>query len=171
MNGTPTTVYTGRVFRVELDKVSLANGKQVELAIVRHPPSVILIPMLDDGRVMMIKQYRHALGRHIWEVPAGNIDPGEAPEAAAARECEEEIGLVPTTVERLGAFFPVPGYCDEQMIFFRVSGLKPPPPTSTHKPDDDEDIQTQPMTPADAKAMVARGEVVDLKTAYALALI
>ena len=119
----------------------------------------------------MIRQYRHALGRKIWEVPAGNLEPDESPDAAAARECEEEIGLVPAMVERLGGFFPVPGYCDEEMIFFRVSGLKPPAPDSTHRPDDDEDIESRAMLPAEAKAMVERGEIIDLKTAYALTLI
>lgn len=166
-----TIVYSGRVFTVEVDKVRLPNGKEAQLAIVRHPPSVVLIPLQDDGRVVMIKQYRHALKREIWELPAGSVDVGETPEAAAARECEEEIGLVPTRIERLGSFFPIPGYGDEEMIFFRVSGLRPPPPNSPHKPDDDEDIQNQPMAAADAKAMVARGEIVDLKTAYALTLI
>jgi ADP-ribose pyrophosphatase len=166
-----TTVYSGRVFTVELDHVRLPSGKEADLAIVRHSPSVVLIPVRDDGRVVMIKQYRHALKREMWELPAGSVDAGETPEAAAARECEEEIGLAPSRIERLGSFFPVPGYCDEEMIFFRVSGLKAPPPNSPHKPDDDEDIQSQPMTAADAKAMILRGEIVDLKTAYALTLV
>ena len=92
-------------------------------------------------------------------------------DAAAARECEEEIRRVPHRIERLGAWYPTPGYCDEEMIFFRVSDLRPPPPDSTHKPDEDEDIESRSFTIADARAMVARGEIVDLKTAYALTLI
>jgi ADP-ribose pyrophosphatase len=166
-----TTVFTGRVFAVETETVSLPGGTRTKLDIIRHPPSVILLPILDDGRVVMIRQYRHAVKRVIWEVPAGNLDPGEAPESAAARECEEEIGLVPSRVEWLGSFYPVPGYCDEEMIFFRVSGLTPPPPDSPHRPDEDEDIQPHPMTPAEAKALLARGEIIDLKTAYALTLL
>ena len=133
-------VYKGRVFSVEVDKVVLANGREAELAIVRHRPSVVLIPVQDDGQIVMIRQYRHALERDIWELPAGNVDDGESAEAAAARECEEEIGQVPTKIERLGSFYPTPGYCDEEMIFFRVSGLRPPAPDSTHEPDEDEDI-------------------------------
>jgi ADP-ribose pyrophosphatase len=164
-------VYKGRVFFVEVQKVVLSNGHEVELAIVRHRPSVVLIPVQDDGRIVMIRQYRHALERDIWELPAGNVDEGESAEAAAARECEEEIGQVPAKVERLGSFYPTPGYCDEEMIFFRVSGLRPPAPGSTHKPDEDEDIESRAMSAADAKAMVKRGEVIDLKTAYALTLI
>ena len=164
-------VYKGRVFSVEVEKVVLPNGRETELAIVRHRPSVVLIPIQDDGRIVMIRQYRHALKRDIWELPAGNVDSGESAEAAAARECEEEIGQVPTRVERLGSFYPTPGYCDEEMIFFRVSGLQPPPPDSPHRPDEDEDIETRVMPTAEARAMVARGEIVDLKTAYALTLV
>jgi len=164
-------VYKGRVFSVEVDKVVLSNGREAELAIVRHRRSVVLIPVRDDGQIVMIRQYRHALERDIWELPAGNVDDGESTEAAAARECEEEIGQVPTKVERVGNFYPTPGYCDEEMIFFRVSGLRPPAPDSTHKPDEDEDIESHAMSPADAKAMVKRGEIIDLKTAYALTLI
>jgi ADP-ribose pyrophosphatase len=164
-------VYKGRVFTVEVDTIVLRNGRQAQLDIVRHPPSVVLVPVQDDGRLVLIRQYRHAVGRDIWELPAGSVDHGEAPEAAAARECEEEIGLVPTRVDRLGGFYPTPGYCDEEMIFFRVSGLRPPAADSTHKPDEDEDITTRVISVAEAKAMVARGEIVDLKTAYALTLI
>ena len=165
------TVYEGRVFSVEVDKVVLRNGREAELAIVRHRPSVVLIPVQDDGQVVMIRQYRRALNRDIWELPAGNVDDGESAEAAAARECEEEIGQVPTRIDRLGSFYPTPGYCDEEMIFFRVSGLRPPAANSTHKPDDDEEITTRAMSAVDAKAMVASGEIIDLKTAYALTLI
>ena len=164
-------VYKGRVFSVEVDNIVLPNGRETELAIVRHGQSVVLIPIRDDGQVVMIRQYRHALGRDIWELPAGNVDDGESAEAAAARECEEEIGQVPTKIERVGGFYPTPGYCDEEMIFFRVSGLRPPAPGSTHEPDEDEDIESRAMPPANAKAMVERGEIVDLKTAYALTLI
>jgi ADP-ribose pyrophosphatase len=164
-------VYKGRVFSVEVDQVVLPDGRHTELAIVRHRASVVLVPVRDDGRIVLIRQYRHALGKDLWELPAGNVDADESAEAAAARECEEEIGEVPTRIERLGAFYPTPGYCDEEMIFFRVSGLRPPPPDSPHRPDDDEAITTHPMSAAEAKAMVDRGQIIDLKTAYALTLL
>ena len=83
------------MFSVEVEQVVLPNGRETELAIVRHRPSVVLIPMQDDGQIVMIRQYRHALKRELWELPAGSVDEGESAEAAAARECEEEIGLVP----------------------------------------------------------------------------
>jgi ADP-ribose pyrophosphatase len=164
-------VYKGRVFSVEVDQVRFPNGRIHEVAVVRHPPSVVLIPLQADGKVILIRQFRPALGRELWELPAGSLDPGETAEAAAARECEEEIGLIPQRVTRLGGLFPTPGFCDEELIFFRVSELKPPPPDSPHHPDDDEDIQATAMTVADARAMVERGEIVDLKTAYGLTLL
>ena len=164
-------VYKGRVFSVEVERARFANGREHEMAIVRHPPSVVLLPMPDDDHVILIRQYRHSIRREIWELPAGSLDEGESAEAAAARECEEEIAFVPGRLEKLGGLYPTPGYCDEEMIYFRVSDLHPPPPGSPHKPDDDEDIHAQAFTVAEAKALMARGEIVDLKTAYGLTLI
>src|ERR1700736_2761494 len=121
-------VYTGRVFSVEVEKVRVQNGREHEMAILRHPPAVVLMPLMDVEHVVLIRQYRHSLRREIWELPAGTLEAGESAEAAAARECEEEIGLVPHRLDRLGALFPTPGYCDEEMIYFRVSDLRSPSP-------------------------------------------
>lgn len=164
-------VYRGRVFSVEVDRVRFPNGREHEVAIVRHAPSVVLIPMRDARHVILIRQYRHSLAREIWELPAGSLDPGETAEAAAARECEEEIALRPARIERLAAFYPAPGFCDEELIFFRVSDLRAPPADSPHKPDEDEDIHVRVFTTDEAKAMVERGEVIDLKSAYGLTLV
>ena len=164
-------VYKGRVFSLEVEHTRFPNGTEHTVEIVRHAPCVVLIPIQADGRVVLIRQYRHSVGRDLWELPAGSIDPGEAPDAAAARECEEEIGMAPHRLERLASLFPAPGYCDEEMVFFRATDLRPPAPDSPHRPDEDEDIFVHPVTIAEAKAMVARGEIVDLKTAYALTLI
>jgi ADP-ribose pyrophosphatase len=164
-------VYKGRVFAVEVENVHFPNGTEHEVATVRHVPCVVLIPIQDDGRVILIRQYRHSVKRELWELPAGSLNPGESPEAAAARECEEEIGLAPHRLERLADLFPAPGYCDEEMTFFRATELRAPAPDSPHKPDDDESIEVHPVTVAEAKLMVARGDIIDLKTAYALTLI
>jgi ADP-ribose diphosphatase len=164
-------VFKGRVFSVEVDRRRFPNGDEHEVAIVRHNPSVVIIPIRDDGQVILIKQYRASVDRELWEVPAGRVDTGESPEEAVARECEEEIGLVPRRLQRIRGLFPAPGFCDEELIFFRVSDLVPPSPESTRKPDEDEDIQAQPCPIAAAKAMVTSGQIVDLKTAYALTLI
>jgi ADP-ribose pyrophosphatase len=164
-------VYTGRVFSVDVEKIRLRNGREHETAIVRHRPSVVLIPMEDRDRVVLVRQYRHSIERELWELPAGSLDDGESAEAAARRECEEEIGLVPHAVERLRGLYPTPGYCDEEMTFFRVSDLRDPPPDSPHKPDEDEDIQAKAFTISEARRMVERGEIIDLKTAYGLTLV
>src|SRR5579871_3425319 len=161
-------VYRSRVFCVEETRRRFPNGQEHDIVVVRHASSVVLIPMEEDGRVVLIRQYRASVDRELWEFPAGRVDEGESAEDAARRECEEEIGRVPAHVERLGAFYPTPGYCDEQLIFFRLSGLREPPPDSPHHPDEDEDIAPRPMTVADARAMLQRGEIIDLKTAYAL---
>jgi len=165
------TIYKGRVFSVETGRRRFPNGTEHDVAIVRHAPSVVLIPIDGDGRVIIVRQYRAPLDREIWEFPAGRLDEGESAEDAARRECEEEIGVVPHWVERLGGFYAAPGFCDEELIFFRVSDLRPPPPDSPNKPDEDEDITTRAVAVAEVRAMLARGEIVDLKTAYALTLI
>ena len=164
-------VFKGRVFSVEVDRRRFPNGQEHEVAIVRHNPSVVIIPMRDDGQVILIRQYRASVDKELWEVPAGRVDTGESPEDAVVRECEEEIGLVPRTVQRVRGLFPAPGFCDEELIFFRVSDLVPPAPDSTHKPDEDEDIHAQAYSIATARAIVTGGQIVDLKTAYALTLI
>jgi len=164
------TIYKGRVFSVEIGTRRFPNGQEHEVEIVRHAASVVLIPIRDDGRVVMVRQYRAPLDREMWEFPAGRLDDGESADEAARRECEEEIGLVPQRLERLRELYPAPGFCDEALIFFRVSDLRLPPTDSPHKPDEDEDITTRAVSIAEARAMLERGEIIDLKTAYALTL-
>jgi len=166
-----SVVYRGRVFSVEVGERTFPNGAVHTVEIVHHAPSVVLVPIESDGRVVIIKQYRAPLDRTTWEFPAGRVDAGESPEDAARRECEEEIGRAPHQLERIRGLYPTPGFCDEELIFFRVSDLRAPAPHSTFKPDDDEDIEARTVTVAEARAMVERGEIVDLKTAYALTLL
>ena len=164
-------VYKGRVFSVEVGIRRFPNGSEHQVEIVRHAPSVVLIPIEADGRIVIVRQYRAPLDRDTWELPAGRVDEGESAEEAASRECEEEIGRVPHRLERIRGLYPTPGFCDELLIFFRVWDLRAPAPDSTRGPDEDEDISTRTVTVADARAMLERGEIVDLKTAYALTLI
>jgi ADP-ribose pyrophosphatase len=164
-------VFSGRVFSVEVSTIRFPNGSEHTQEIVRHMPSVVIIPLLEDGRVLLVRQYRAAIARDTWELPAGSLNRGGAAEEAAARECEEEVRLAPHRLERIRGLFPAPGFCDEELIFFKAFDLRPPAPDSTRKPDEDEDIQTRAVTITDAKRMVARGEIVDLKTAYGLTLI
>jgi len=167
-----TESFKGRIFSVTVDRVTMPNGRTVTLDMVRHPGSVVLIPMQDDGHVVLIRQYRYALDRWIWELPAGSLDEGEAPADAAARECEEEIGLVPGRVEFVGAWYPTPGFCTEVMNYYRVSDLRErgadEPPAHN---DEDEDIRVHVFTLDEARAMVRRGDIVDLKTAWGLTLV
>ena len=131
-------VFDGRVFAVDRDVVRLPNGREVTLDVVRHPRSVVLIPVPEPGHVILVRQYRYVVNQTLWELPAGSVDPGETPEQAARRECHEEIGQVPATIVRLAALLPTPGYCDEEMVFFRLSGLDEP--TDAAQLDEDEDI-------------------------------
>jgi len=164
-------VYSGRVFSVEVDKIRFPNGSTHAVSIVRHQPSVVLLPMVDEKHVILIRQYRPSIQRELWELPAGSLNAGETAEAAAARECEEEICLVPGRIERLRGLFPAPGFCDEELIYFRVSDLRPPAADSAVRPDEDEDIHVETVTIDRAKDMLARQEIVDLKTAFGLTLI
>jgi ADP-ribose pyrophosphatase len=164
-------VYTSRVFQVEETRLAFPDGREREIAVVRHAPVAVLVPLPAPGQVILIRQYRASIRRETWELPAGGIEPGETSEQAARRECEEEIALVPHVLERLCSMFPSPGFCDEEMIFFRATDLRPPAPDSSHHPDEDEHIRARSFTIEEAKAMAARGEIADLKTAYGLTLI
>ena len=164
-------VYKGRVFSVEVETRRFPNGAEHEVAVVRHAPSVVIVPFETDDQIVIIRQYRASVDRELWELPAGRVEESETPEDAVRRECEEEIGRVPARVERLGALYPTPGYCDELMIFFRVSDLRVPPADSPHKPDEDEDIACRTVALAEARDMVTRGDMVDLKSAFALTLV
>lgn len=163
-------IYEGRVFSVEVGRLPFPNGSEHDVEMVRHRPSVVLIPILDDGRVVLARQFRPTIGRMTWELPAGSIDPHEPLEAAAVRECAEETRLVPGVVERVAAHYPAPGFCDELLVFFRATKLAEVGPDSAYHADPDEDIETRALSIAEARAMVARGEIEDLKTAFGLTL-
>jgi ADP-ribose pyrophosphatase len=162
-------VFDGRIIRVERDRVRLAAGRTSTMEIVRHRGSVVLIPELADGRVVLIRQYRYVVGRWLWELPAGSLEAGEAPARAARRECEEEIGLRPGRIDRLGLFYPTPGFCDEKMIFYRCRGLARPARRAAG--DEDEQIEPRAMTVGDAWRLVDRGRIIDMKTVLGLILL
>jgi len=164
-----TTVHKGRIFQLEIDVVKLPTGHTVDMEIVRHPGSVVLLPIPEPGKIILIRQYRYTIDKWIWELPAGSLKPNEDPGKAAARECEEEIGLAPGRVTRLGGYYPTPGFCDEEMIFYRLSGLS----TATEKAhaDEDEDIEPKTFVLRDVREMIRRGEIVDMKTVAGLTLL
>jgi ADP-ribose pyrophosphatase len=166
-----TTVHKGRIFQLEIDVVKLPTGHTVDMEIVRHPGSVVLLPIPEPGKIILIRQYRYTIDRWIWELPAGSLKPNEDPDTAAARECEEEIGLAPHKVTRLGGYFPTPGFCDELMNYYRCEDLRPPAVDSTVKKDDDEEIEPKVFTIDEARGLVRSGEIVDLKTLAGLSLL
>jgi ADP-ribose diphosphatase len=162
-------IFDGKVFDVDRDRVRMPNGREVDADVVRHPRSVVLLPIPEPGHIVLIRQYRYPVNRWLWELPAGSVDKGETPEQAAVRECHEEIGQVPATVVRLAALLPTPGYCDEEMLFFRVSDLREGDEPAAI--DEDEDIEARTFTLREAREMVRRGDIVDMKTVAGLTLI
>ena len=166
------TVFEGRIFKVQVETITLPKGGELKAEIIRHPGSVVIIPTTDAGEIILVRQYRHAIGRWAWELPAGSLKHGEDVDRAAVRECHEEIGLIPTQIVRVGSLFPTPGYCDEEMHFFKASGLRTPGASDeeAHQ-DEDEEIEAQSFPLATVRAMIASGEIVDMKTVAGLALL
>jgi ADP-ribose pyrophosphatase len=164
-------IHQGRIFTVQIETVTLPNGHDLQAEVIRHPGSVVIVPMTDDGEILLVRQYRHAIGRFAWELPAGSLKPDEDAMEAARRECQEEVGLIPSRLTRLGAFFPTPGYCDEEMTFYRADGLREPTAAETAQPDEDEDIEVQAFSLAEIRRKVATGEIIDLKTVAGITLL
>ena len=163
------TVYTGRVFSAQRDRVSLPNGREAVMDVVRHGPSVILVPLIDPDHVVLVRQYRYVIDRWIWELPAGSVDPGEDLESAARRECHEEIGRVPERVERIGEYYPTPGYSDELMVFFRLTQLTVPETRAAA--DADEILEPRIFSLAEARSLIAGSDTQDMKTVLGLTLV
>ena len=162
-------VFEGRIFTVQVETITLPTGGRFDAEIVRHPGSVVLVPVTDEGRIILVRQYRHAIGRWVWELPAGSLKPGEDPLKAAARECQEETGLIPSALEKLGSLFPTPGYCDEVMHYYRLTGLRSPADgDAAAEPDEDEDIEAKAFTIDEMRAMIAAGDIIDMKTVAAI---
>jgi ADP-ribose pyrophosphatase len=164
-----TIRFKGRVFRIEQDRVRMPNGRTVVFDVVRHRGSVVLIPQPTRQSVVLIRQFRYAIGKTLWELPAGSLEAGESPARAARRECEEEIGLSPRRVSRLAALYPTPGFCDEIMLFYRCVDFATPRRPAHADPD--EMIQPRVFSLREAGALVDRGKVVDMKTILGLGLI
>lgn len=164
-------IYSGRTFDVVVERVRLPHGHEADLEIVRHNGSVVLIPIDADGRVRLVRQYRHAAGGFLWELPAGTRDEGETFDAAAARECQEELGMIAGRIEALQTLYPSPGYCTEAMTFYRVTELREQgasDPSASHDPD--ESIEVERFDAPQLSAMIARGDIRDMKTVTGLTL-
>jgi ADP-ribose pyrophosphatase len=168
-NSSPEVLFEGRVIRVERERVTLPNGNATVIEAVRHRGSVVIVATPAPGQVVLIRQYRPVIDRWIWELPAGSLDPGETPEIAVVRECEEEIGLTPGAVILLGSWYPTPGFCDEIMHFYLCEDLVAP--RGAIEKDEDEQIEPATVSLDTARAMIADGRVVDMKTVVGVSLL
>ena len=158
-------VYRGRIIHLTVEDVTLPNGHQMPLEIVRHPGAAAVAALHSGGSVTLLRQYRHAVGGWLWEVPAGKLDHGEEPETCAGRELREEAGLVAGHLEHLGSIVTCPGFCDEVIHLYVATDLTPAPPELGA----DEIIDAVQAVPLQrAFDMMRSGEIRDAKTIAAL---
>lgn len=162
-------VYSGRVISLDVDLVRFPDGSEGELEMIRHPGASAVVPFLNDPagenpHVLLLRQYRYAAERYLYELPAGRLDPGEMPPACARRELREETGCEAERVEHLLTFYTTPGFTDEKIHLFMAVGLTRG--ASAHEAD--EFIETESMPLSRALALVQQGEIQDGKTALGL---
>lgn len=157
--------YRGNKLVVRNDQVRTPDAV-VNLDIIEHHGSVVLVPVNDKGELYFVRQYRHAAAQEMLELPAGTLEPGEAPEACAAREIREETGMAAASLKELGAFYLAPGYSTEFMHVFLATGLSRAP----LKPDDDEYLSVELLSPGEALKLAKSGQLPDAKSLAALLL-
>lgn len=157
-------IYNGKVVTLNVDTVTLPNGVIVDLEMVRHPGAAAMVPLKDDGTVVLIRQFRHAAGGFIYEIPAGKLSPGEAPLACAARELEEEIGYRAGSFELLSSIFTAPGFTDEVIHIYKATSLT----KGRQQLDRDEVLEIIEMPLEAAIAMIQSGAIRDAKTIVGL---
>ena len=157
-------IYTGIVVNLNVDTVTLPNGLTVDLEVVRHPGAAAVVPLKDDGTVVLIRQFRHAAGGFIYEIPAGKLHPGENPTACAARELEEEIGYRAGRLELLSSIFTAPGFTDEVIHIYKATGLT----TGRQQLDRDEVLEVIEMPLLEAIGMIETGAIRDAKSIVGL---
>ena len=160
------TVYEGKAFDVRRDQLLLPDGKTTLFDVVIHPGAVTLIPIDSNSRVLFVRQYRHAVGKELLELPAGTLNIGEEPEACALREVREETGMSAAILEKVGEFYLVPGYSTEYMHIFLASDLQIDPLPG----DDDEFITVEAIPLDDLPELISQGVLQDAKTLAALFL-
>ena len=153
------TIFRGRVIEVSVDTVS--EGEiTYQREVVHHAGSAVIVPVFDDGTIALVRQYRHPAVRYLLEAPAGTLQRGEAPEKGAARELEEELGLVSGCLEKLSEFFVSPGFCEEKMWVYLATELT----ETEQRLEDDEVIEVVRIPFSQALGMITTGEIADAKT-------
>ena len=160
------TLLQGRAFKIRRDYLKTPNGRETRLEIIEHGGSVVLIPIDDDGNLLFVRQYRHAVGKDLLELPAGTRDNDEAFEECAAREIREETGMQAGKLQKVGEFYLAPGYSSEFMVVFLATRLKENPLDA----DDDEFLQVEKIPLKQAIQMAERGNIPDAKSLAALLL-
>lgn len=159
------SIYEGRIFDVSLDKIR-EDETEYEREIVIHDGSAVIVPVFADKTVALVKQYRHAAGKYLWEIPAGSLEKGENPQAGAARELEEEIGVTAKTVEKLSEFYVSPGFLSEKMFVFLATDLT----ETAQNLEADELIEVRRFTFDEAFELIRQNEIEDAKTMVGLIL-
>ena len=158
-------VFDGRVFKVTVDTIN-EGELTYQREVVHHPGSAVIIPVHDDGTVVLVRQYRHPAVRYLLEAPAGTLSDGERPDAGAARELQEELGLVAAQLDKLSEFFVSPGFLEEKMWVYLATGLS----EGKQLLDEDEILEIVRIPIAEALEMITSGEIQDAKTIIGLML-
>ncbi|MDO4539736.1 MAG: NUDIX hydrolase [Syntrophomonadaceae bacterium] len=159
-------IYDGRILRLRVDEVELPNGRAGRREVVEHGEAVAVVALDESQNIILIRQYRYATGQQLLEIPAGLMEAGEEPLAAAQRELEEETGLCAKHWEQLSCFYSSPGFCDERIYLYLATGLYP----GQENPDEDEFIETVSFPLSRAAQMMQAGDLYDGKTITGIAL-
>jgi len=157
-------VYAGRILDVALEQHAMPDGRQANFEIIHHPGGAAVLPVLSDGQVLLIRQFRPAIGAMVYEIPAGRLEPDESPQACAARELVEEVGYAAAQITPLGGCWSTVGFCDEYIHLFLGEQLT----VAEQALEPDEVIELCPMPHAEAVNKVKNGEILDSKTQLAL---
>ena len=157
-------IFKGRVVTLDIDTVTLPNGATIELEMIHHPGAAAVVPMKEDGTVILIRQYRHAAGGYIYEIPAGKLHPGEDPKLCAARELQEEIGYRADSLVLLTSILTTPGFTDEVIHIYKGTGLT----KGKQDLDHDEVIEIVELSLEKALAQIIDGTIRDAKTIVGL---
>lgn len=154
-------VFEGKIFDIKVDDITLPDGRAAEREILLHPGGVVILPITNDGKIILVKQYRYAVGKTLLEIPAGKLEKGEDPTEAAVRELEEETGCRAVKIRKFGNLVPVAGYSSEIMHGYICEDMED---TMEQKLDEDEFIEIVKLPIEEVKEKILSGEIQDGKT-------
>ena len=157
---TTERIYEGKIINLRRDMVRLPNGKEASREVVEHPGAVAVVPVLPDGRILLVRQFRHPVGRILLEIPAGKLDAGEDPDVCAVRELEEETGYRAGKLERRASVFTGPGFTDEVIHLYVAGELQ----KTALNLDEDEFVEAEAYEQSEVRRMIRSGIICDAKT-------